>query len=72
MKKLITIIIFLISTSSFSENNNLYPGTQYPGCPPENSTASELDTKPIKYYPAQKPLSKEAIEANQAIHKQQN
>lgn len=62
MKRLFVALMLLISTTGFAAVN-----TQYPGCSPNNSTASELDTKPARYYPVQPQLNEQAIEANEAI-----
>jgi len=62
MKSLFICTLMIIATSAFSAVN-----TQYPGCTPNNSTASELDTKPSRYYPVQPELNKQAVEANEAI-----
>lgn len=64
MKGLIICGLMMLSTSVFSGIN-----TQYPGCSPDNSTASELDTKPVRYYPVQPELNKDAVEANDTIRK---
>lgn len=66
MKKLIVILMLFFSTNIFCAVT-----TQYPGCSPSDSTASELDTKPPKYYPAEPQLNKDAIEANEAIRQGQ-
>ncbi len=62
---LLFIFFILISTNIFAAIN-----TQYPGCSPNDATAAELSTEPLKYYPAQIPLNKQAIEANDALRKQ--
>lgn len=67
MKKgLIFLTLLLISELNFAEIN-----TQYPGCTPPGSTATEVDTRPKEYYPVERPLNKEAVEANQTIQEQQ-
>lgn len=62
MKKLIICCLIIISTNVLAAVT-----TQYPGCSPNYSTATELDTQATKYYPVQPELNKQAIEANETI-----
>lgn len=58
------VLLLMLTCNALAQIN-----TQYPGCTPDGSTAAEVDTRPKEYYPAQKPLSKEALEANEALSK---
>lgn len=65
MKKLITLLTcILFSTYSLAEINTQYPGNPAP------TTPAQVDTKPPEFYNPQKPLNKEALEANQTIKSQ--
>ena len=66
MKIVYISLLMLIASSSYAEVN-----TQYPGCTPSGSTATEVNTRPEYYYVPQAPLNQDAKEAKEAQKKQQ-